>query len=194
METEAAFNNTNKLLSSYMKELFHLKSTAQDIEVKVENGLNVTKIHFEDKLEAVQKNNEVQKNVAFSATIIESADSFTGPYSPGTSNILKFDRVFTNFGNAYNKKTGVFTAPVNGIYHFSFMTFGYGSHTSGAILVKNGSYQVSTWEFTGLDASDTTSNSVILEMNAGDCVNVILWQGSKIHTGVFSGFLVFPLV
>ncbi|MEQ2313640.1 hypothetical protein AMECASPLE_004156 [Ameca splendens] len=193
-KTEAAFNNTNILLSSYMKELSHLKSTDWDLEVKVEAWLNITKMDLEDKLEAIQKSNEVQKKIAFSATIIESSYSFTGPYSAGTSNTLKFDRVFTNIGNAYNKKTGIFTAPLNGVYQFSFMTFGYSSHTSGAILMKNGNYQVSTWEFTGPDTSDTTSNSVILEMNAGDSVNIILWQGGKIHTSVFSGFLIFPLV
>lgn len=88
--------------------------------------------------------------------------------------------------------SGCFTAPLRGVYHFSFMTFGYNSYTSGAILVKNGKYQVSTWEFTGPDASDTTSNTVILELNANDTVNIILWEGGKIHTSVFSGFLVFP--
>lgn len=87
---------------------------------------------------------------------------------------------------------GIFTAPLKGVYHFSFMTFGYNSHTSGAILVKNGHYQVSTWEFKGTDTSDTTSNTVILGLNAGETVNIILWRGGKIHTSVFSGFLIFP--
>lgn len=72
------------------------------------------------------------------------------------------------------------------------MTFGYSGYTSGAILVKNGHYQVSTWEFKGPDASDTTSNAVILELSVGDCVSIILWQGGKVHSSVFSGFLVFP--
>ncbi|XP_044197625.1 uncharacterized protein At4g38062-like [Thunnus albacares] len=134
----------------------------------------------------------VNAKVAFSATIIESRDVFTGPKTASTSSILIFNRVFTNIGNAYNSKTGCFTAPLKGVYHFSFMTFGYNSYTSGAILVKNGRYQVSTWEFTGPDASDTTSNTVILELNANDTVNIILWEGGKIHTSVFSGFLVFP--
>ncbi|GAA6222720.1 CAP-Gly domain-containing linker protein 1-like [Lates japonicus] len=140
-----------------------------------------------DKLKAA-----VNTKVAFSATIIESKDVFTGPKTATTSSTLIFNKVFTNIGNAYNSKTGVFTAPVKGVYHFSFMTFGYNSHTSGGILVKNGHYQVSTWEFTGPDISDTTSNTVILELNVTDCINIILWEGGKIHTGVFSGFLVYP--
>ncbi|KAI3375696.1 hypothetical protein L3Q82_004002 [Scortum barcoo] len=117
---------------------------------------------------------EVNTKVAFSATVIESNGVFTGPAT--THNILIFNQVFSNIGNAYNSKTGIFTAPVKGVYYFSFMTFGYNSHTSGAILVKNGHYQVSTWEFKGLDASDTTSNTVILELNVRETVNIILWR------------------
>ncbi|XP_049923740.1 uncharacterized protein LOC126404512 [Epinephelus moara] len=144
------------------------------------------------KLEVNSIKAEVNAKVAFSATVIESHDAFTGPYTAGTSRILIFNRVFTNIGNAYNGTTGIFTASLKGVYHFSFMTFGYNSHTSGAILVKNGQYQVSTWEFTGPDTSDTTSNTVILELNVRDTVNVILWDGGKIHTSVFTGFLIFP--
>ncbi|MED6285182.1 hypothetical protein CHARACLAT_026660, partial [Characodon lateralis] len=57
-ETEAAFNNTNILLSSYMKELSHLKTTDWDLEVKVEAWLNITKMDLEDKLEAIWENSE----------------------------------------------------------------------------------------------------------------------------------------
>lgn len=50
----------------------------------------------------------VNAKVAFSATIIESRDVFTGPKTASTSSILIFNRVFTNIGNAYNSKTGMF--------------------------------------------------------------------------------------
>ncbi|KAM8746503.1 uncharacterized protein AB9X84_014729 [Acanthopagrus schlegelii] len=134
---------------------------------------------------------DANAKVAFSATIIESTHVFTGPGSSHKKTLI-FNRVLTNIGKAYNSKTGIFTAPQKGVYHFSFMTFGYSGYTSGAILVKNGHYQVSTWEFKGPDASDTTSNAVILELNVGDCVSISLWQGGKVHSSVFSGFLVFP--
>ncbi|KAM7366439.1 hypothetical protein PAMP_015877 [Pampus punctatissimus] len=153
-------------------------------EIKVRDQNNL-------KLEVDSLKAEVNAKVAFSATITESLGVFTGPKTASTSDILIFNRVFTNIGNAYNSKTGLFTAPLKGVYHFSFMTFGYNTHTSGAILVKNGKYKVSTWEFKGQDTSDTTSNTVILELNVKDTVNIILWEGGKIHTSVFSGFLVF---
>lgn len=73
------------------------------------------------------------------------------------------------------------------------MTFGYSCRTSGAILLKNGHLQVSTFEFKGPDRTDTTSSTVILELNVGETVNIILWTGGKVYSSVFSGFLVFPL-
>ncbi|XP_015260120.1 PREDICTED: cerebellin-1-like [Cyprinodon variegatus] len=176
-----------------MDEVSQLNSTTRGLQVKLEAQLNVTEVEINHKLDTIQSEFKVRNKVAFSASIA-SSHSFIGHVSFHTRKIVKFDKVFTNIGNAYDKKTGIFTAPVKGVYLFSFMTFGYNIYTSGAILVKNGKYQVSTWESKGSDTSDTTSNSVILEMNAGDCANIILWRGGKIYTSVFSGFLIFPLV
>lgn len=61
-ETEAAFNSFKILLNSYKEELSHLKSTAQELEVKVEAQLNVTRKDLEDKLETIQKNTEGKIN------------------------------------------------------------------------------------------------------------------------------------
>ncbi len=47
----------------------------------------------------------VNAKVAFSATVIESPDVFTGPAD--AQKILIFDRVFTNIGNAYSSKSGM---------------------------------------------------------------------------------------
>ncbi|XP_028261666.1 cerebellin-1-like [Parambassis ranga] len=131
--------------------------------------------------------------VAFSASITEGADVFTGPRTDSSPSVLIFNHVFTNIGNAYSNQTGIFTTPVKGVYQFTFMTFGNNTNTSGAILMKNGLHQVSTWESQGPDYSDTTSNTVILQLNQNDTVNMILWQGGKIHTSVFSGFLLFTV-
>ncbi|KAM6919938.1 uncharacterized protein PEZ65_011977 [Lycodopsis pacificus] len=212
-ETGAAFNATQKLLNLYKKELSHLNSTARELEVKA--LLNPTETQLQANLTEIQNDSEeeeeeeprtkaselslevkrltaeVNAKVAFSATIIESNDTFTGPGTNSTDNILIYNRVFTNVGFAYNCKTGIFTARLKGVYHFSFMTFGYNGHTSGAILVKNRRYQVSTWESTGSDNSGTTSNTVILELSVGETVNVNLSKDGKMHKSVFSGFLIF---
>ncbi|XP_059210661.1 uncharacterized protein LOC131989452 [Centropristis striata] len=270
-ETEAALNDTQRLLKLYKDQLSHLNLTAREIEVKVEARLDATDTKLEAQLQKIQNNSkalstklneqkaevdgfkvdtaikfshvdkqlktqkaaveqqkfdvenlkndsagmkhkqtnttqqnelkldvdslkaEVYAKVAFSATATEGRDVFmTGPNHACTSCSVIFNKVFTNIGNAYNKNTGIFTAPLNGLYHFTFMTFGYNKHMSGAILLKNGQHVVSTMDFPSTDSSDTTSNTVILQLNVGDTVNIKLWQGGKIHTGVFTGFLLFP--
>ncbi|ESO12883.1 hypothetical protein HELRODRAFT_159471 [Helobdella robusta] len=32
---------------------------------------------------------------------------------------IKFDKIVTNFGSAYDSNTGIVTAPVRGVYHFT---------------------------------------------------------------------------
>nr|QJW70305.1 cerebellin 11 [Dicentrarchus labrax] len=196
-ETDSKFSNVDGQLKEQKTtadkqkaEIGTLKSNIKGIQTRLGSTERKADKQNELKLEVDRIKAEVNAKVAFSATITASHDVFTGPAV--TKNILIFNKVFTNIGNAYNSKTGLFTAPLNGVYHFSFMTSGYSCYTSGAILVKNGHYQVSTWEFKGLDASDTTSNTVILELKAKETVNIILWRGGKIHSSVFTGFLIFP--
>nr|XP_046237221.1 protein CROWDED NUCLEI 2-like isoform X2 [Scatophagus argus] len=196
-KTESRFTVVDEQLKTQKltvdQQRTHIDALKRDTaEIKHRLGTTQEKLNEQNKLrnDVDRLTENVNAKVAFSATVIESPAVFTGPAD--TSNLLVFDKVFTNVGNAYNPKTGIFTAPRKGVYHFSFMTFGYNLYTSGAILVKNGHYQVSTWEFTGPDSTDTTSNTVILELNAGETVNIILWKGGKVHTSVFSGFLVFP--
>ncbi|XP_029931742.1 cerebellin 11 [Myripristis murdjan] len=196
-ETSAGFSTVDRQLEKQNADISKLKKDTAEIKPKVrsaESNLR-SQTNQQQRLQAEvhRLEREVSYKVAFSASIVEAPGVFTGP-SPSTySKTLIFNRVFTNTGNAYNSSTGIFTAPVRGVYHFSFMTFGYNSHTSGAILTKNGRCQVSTWEFKGPDTSDTTSNTVVLSLNVGDRVSIILWRGGKVHTSVFSGFLIFPL-
>lgn len=72
------------------------------------------------------------------------------------------------------------------------MTFGSNSYSSGAILMKNDGVQVSPREFRRASYSDSTSNTVILQLNAKDRLKVVLQECRRIHMSVFSGFLIHP--
>uniref|UniRef100_A0A3P9QIF6 Cerebellin 10 n=1 Tax=Poecilia reticulata TaxID=8081 RepID=A0A3P9QIF6_POERE len=138
------------------------------------------------------------KHVAFSASVFTGgAQGYIGPFN--TETVLVFRHVATNTGNAYNPNTGIFSAPVRGVYHFEFYLHGHGhaSHPAAASLIKNG--QLIFTAFEGQPSySVNSSNGVILLLESGDVVFVRLWQNARIydtvnHHTTFSGHLLFPM-
>ncbi|XP_072534741.1 cerebellin-2-like [Salminus brasiliensis] len=136
-----------------------------------------------------------KRKVAFSASLLESGHGHTGPY--GTDITLVYKYVFTNIGNGYNPATGIFTAPVRGVYQFSFHTHGAGGRTSGVNLYKNGHFVAGTHAYQGKD-SVSSSNGVSLLLEVGDVVCLKLeaskWiYDSILHHSTFSGEILFSV-
>ncbi|XP_062376317.1 uncharacterized protein LOC134064416 [Sardina pilchardus] len=138
-----------------------------------------------------------ERKVSFSTSVQSSGGGHNGPFSAKTTVI--FRHVFTNIGNGYNASTGVFTAPVRGVYHFVLFLHGYG-HQSGPVaasLRKNGEKVVSpySWQTSG---NMTPSNGASLLLEVGDVVYVQLWANAWFfdninHHTTFSGHLLFPM-
>ncbi|XP_060782956.1 cerebellin-1-like [Neoarius graeffei] len=138
--------------------------------------------------------------VAFSAFLLETSKGPTniGPF--GSMTVLAYKHVFLNIGEAYNPHTGVFTAPLKGVYVFRVFSKGIGSSaqssTSGLFL--NGKHVFSTHahQSAGFYSS---SNGASLPLEKGNTVDVRLYGGSWIfdngehHHSSFSGHLLFPL-
>ncbi|XP_018543346.1 cerebellin-1 [Lates calcarifer] len=185
---EARLNATVDELTRQKAEMDKLKKENEGLKTR----LNTSEVEI-DKLK--QSSSEAASQIAFSVSLANSGEIYRGPCTDKT---LVFKRIFSNTGNAYSQSTGVFTAPVNGLYYFSFSTYGYNTHVMGAILMKNGVRQISTYDYTSVDGSDSSSNAAVLQLAAGDKVHMELWDNGRVfdnlngHT-TFSGFLLFPM-
>uniref|UniRef100_A0A3B1ICJ6 C1q domain-containing protein n=1 Tax=Astyanax mexicanus TaxID=7994 RepID=A0A3B1ICJ6_ASTMX len=159
-------------------------STLQIISSK--SHLNICLIFFERRTK-----------VAFSAGI-GPPQRILGPFNVETN--LIYSKVLTNIGEAYNSHTGVFTAPVRGVYYIRFTGSEYGntSNNIGVNLYKNGQNLLHLGENGSDGLAKHISSGVTLELEAGDVVytrlpaNYVLWGGSDFRT-TFSGFLIFPM-
>lgn len=89
--------------------------------------------------------------------------------SPGGHHTVVFDVLKTNVGNAYNKYSGMFTAPTSGLYYFSLTLHVFCYAEIFAVIVKNDEVIGSTVADSDevCDNHSATSN-IIIEMNQGD--------------------------
>ncbi|GAA6088883.1 cerebellin-1-like [Tachysurus ichikawai] len=115
---------------------------------------------------------DIKPKVAFSATPNTSGPVNVGPYSQHVT--LVYDEVLMNIGNGYDPKTGIFTAPVKGVYYFIFVVFNAN------------------------DLEDTATNSVSLLLEEGDQVYLELMEKRKVYSdsyrrSTFSGHLLFTM-
>ena len=95
--------------------------------------------------------------------------------------------------------TGIFTAPVRGLYLFRFYIYGEGDSSvpTTTFLHKNG-YQIATAHAEQATGDINSSNGVSLLLEVGDVVNMYLWAGRKIYDdanrhSTFSGHLLFTM-
>ncbi|XP_028323099.1 probable basic-leucine zipper transcription factor Q isoform X1 [Gouania willdenowi] len=168
-----------------------IKTQAAEL-VTIKTKANIT----EKQVEALRKDREVRQ-VAFSTSLLASGSGYTGPFNTDTN--LIFRHVFENIGNAYNPHTGLFTAPVRGVYHFEFYIHGSGgsSQLSSAALVKNGQKICSAYE-NQTSSGHSASNGVTLLLEVGDVVFVRLLANSKLYDNsnnhnTFSGHMLFTM-
>lgn len=95
--------------------------------------------------------------------------------------------------------TGVFVAPVKGVYYFSLVAFNPYDHSTGLSLMKNREHVVSVSDNPpGEDTEDTASNAASLLLEKGDQVYIQLMENRKIYCdqfrrNTFSGHLLYTM-
>ncbi|TDH15481.1 hypothetical protein EPR50_G00031850 [Perca flavescens] len=186
-------------LYAVLREMTHsLCQLKEDMELlQRETKEQVTQL--KDEVDKLKQQLQVRQ-VAFSAALTAGGQIVTlGPFPEDTT--LVYKHVPTNIGNAYNSNTGVFTAPVRGVYYFEWTigTYGRGNHGAGAWLVKNSENVFMAWERQERGFM-SASKAVALLLEVGDVVCVrLVANGSNMayddgsnHT-TFSGHLLFPM-
>lgn len=121
---------------------------------------------------------------------------------------IEFNEVFVNENNAYDPKTGIFTAPLSGRYFFSAILTGHKSMKIEAVLSKSNvgiarvdsaGYQPEGLEKPMAEAKQIPGAlavfNIILPLEAGDTVCIDLVTGrlatSSEPLTVFSGMLLY---
>ncbi|XP_059357517.1 cerebellin-2-like [Carassius carassius] len=156
-----------------------------------------------DEVRELRSKNEVlllalRTKVAFSASLSATGGvKYFGPHEEAIT--LVYENVLTNIGNAYDANTGIFTAPVKGVYFFNFVVFNPYDISTGVRLFKNGNFVVAATDNPPKqDTEDTTCNSVSLILEQGDRIHLQLIEKRRIYTdslrrNTFSGHLLFTM-
>ncbi|KPP65952.1 complement C1q-like protein 2-like [Scleropages formosus] len=179
-------------LGAMGEKLKAMESRLETCESLMELKSTVTSLKA--MMDDFKKEQEGRPKVAFSAGL--GGSGHTGPYN--TDITLAYKTVFTNIGSAYNPATGIFTAPVRGVYHFSYYCHGGSTSEMSVNIYKNEQQMAMAYEGKSTDNSDNTSNAVNLQLEVGDQVylrllaNTHVWDNSK-GISTFNGMLLFPL-
>ncbi|XP_041925601.1 complement C1q-like protein 4 isoform X2 [Alosa sapidissima] len=174
-----------------LPEMQEMLIEMRELELKLE-AVEDNNADLNNTLKQLQNINEESK-VAFSVSFSVSSDIHIGPHD--TDITLGFNHVFSNIGNAYSVRSGIFTAPVRGVYQFQYHIFAGGSHGAGAKLMKNGEQVAAAYNHKA-PHDINTSQGLSLLLEKGDEVSLLLEAGWWVaayqgHLTTFSGQLLF---
>lgn len=139
---------------------------------KLEKAIMQEKLKFlETKLDKQENSRKTKRQlntatVAFTAVITPTDLTHLSPGQP-----IVFDRTITNMGNAYDSSTGIFTAPIRGVYIFSMDAMVEPGENEYLEFVKDGAHVMYNYSHAGGSLHDVSSSrTVVLELEKGNQV------------------------
>ena len=97
--------------------------------------------------------------------------------------VVKFDKLWTNNLNAYDVTTGVFTAPIAGLYHFSAVVMSISGKSLFLSLWQNDTKTAGSYTYG--DGYKTGTFDVVLTLKKGDRI-YIRCRGGHDSQSIFS--------
>lgn len=118
-------------------------------------------------------------SLAVSSTKIHFFASFPGQLT-GKVNRIKYSKVLVNVGRAFNRRTGVFKAPVKGIYQFFFSTLtGRGGKKTDLWLVVNNYWVAVSHTHIPRSSTVSTMSTYMTFLRRGAIVYVTQYCGAS---------------
>uniref|UniRef100_A0A668T5J6 C1q domain-containing protein n=1 Tax=Oreochromis aureus TaxID=47969 RepID=A0A668T5J6_OREAU len=159
--------NLLKDFGAVTEKVKSMETRLKETEIRLKETVTRLKDSENQILELQSKE---RTKIIFSATA-GRGDAHIGPFN--TDIIIDYKKVITNFGNAYSPVTGVFTAPVAGVYYFTIFYHGGRSYSHYLRIFKNNEMTVITSDHkTESDGADNGGNAVFLQLEQGDQVYV----------------------
>uniref|UniRef100_A0AAR2JK64 C1q domain-containing protein n=1 Tax=Pygocentrus nattereri TaxID=42514 RepID=A0AAR2JK64_PYGNA len=160
---------------------------------KQDRGLEGSVDSTELSAEEPGEENSRRRKVAFSY-----ASGLNGNFGPHSSDItVVFRKKITDVGKAFSPVTGVFTAPLRGVYYFRFNLLGISSYWLAVCLYKNHTKILDVTKYPKGQYKYAVGGATLL-LQKGDHVYIKLRQKSQVSDNsdnhcTFSGFLLFPM-
>lgn len=172
----------NQILEKFDKTLTELQESKADFDS--------ANAHLQTLIEGVKDNmsNEIQEKlkghidavrqpvILFNARILKNK-------TPAGGSRLVYTTIGQTIGDAFNKDTGVFTAPVNGTYLFSSQICTQGSKWGAVEIVVNGERVHSIANYNGATSQTTTSGTTVQRLEQGG--EVWVQQDADYGTGYY---------
>ncbi|XP_053293147.1 complement C1q-like protein 2 [Pleuronectes platessa] len=173
--------------------------SARHCEIQKSNDYILSALkELEDKQRFTEKEIEdLRKELKGNKVAFGAAIGSVGNIGPYNSEItLIYKTVLSNTGS-YNPATGIFSAPVKGMYYFSFSGHNLSQKSMGLRLMKNGVQIGTVYNHQSGKRYETATNGMTIPLNVGDQVYMRLGKDTWIfdnddNHSTFIGHLLFP--